>query len=54
MPYRCKMCGNPVEQSIEGELICERCWNRRQMTDEERQQEAEMEEYLSRRDEQEW
>ena len=26
--YYCKRCGKPVERSIEGELVCERCWLR--------------------------
>ena len=29
--YVCKVCGVPVEESIEGVLICEDCWHERQM-----------------------
>lgn len=35
MPYTCKHCGKPVEQAIEGELVCERCYDTDEMTPEE-------------------
>lgn len=31
----CKECGRPVERAIEGELICEDCWTKGQMSEEE-------------------
>ncbi len=34
----CKRCKRPIEQSIEGELICNLCWEQGQMSDEEREQ----------------
>lgn len=34
--YVCKECGKPVEQSIEGELICSDCWTLSQMSTEDR------------------
>lgn len=42
-PYGCKKCGKPLAQSIEGELICERCWTKQQMSPEEQQHNAEIE-----------
>ena len=24
--YTCKVCGDPIDHTIEGELICEKCW----------------------------
>lgn len=39
----CKYCGKPVEQAIEGELICSRCWNRSQMSAEEQAESDEIE-----------
>ena len=42
MPYKCKACGKPVEQAIEGELICSGCYSQRQMTQEEYERELEI------------
>lgn len=45
--YVCKHCSTPVEQAIEGELICNRCWSRGQMSAEERKDNDEIEYALS-------
>ena len=43
----CKECERPIERHIEGEPICETCWTRGQMTDEELANEAEAKAYLA-------
>lgn len=43
----CKHCGRIVETSIEGELICQRCWDEQQMPDEEQAMQADIRWYNS-------
>ena len=43
----CKECDSPIERLIEGERICEPCWTRGQMTEEELALEAEAETYMA-------
>lgn len=43
----CKVCGKQLEHSIEGELICDACWMKSQMSQEELNCEKEIREYLN-------
>ena len=46
-PMECKVCGCPIDQSIEGELICSKDWARGQMSSKERATEDEIEHALT-------
>lgn len=45
--YKCKRCGKPVEQAIEGELICSACWNNQQKSQKELAEDAQIEHFLN-------